>query len=88
MRDSQNYVNASMIIQISPTDTSISYKCDWQFAQMENNPETANGAAEHYAVFFMAMDKLVFGYTKFNITDSNLFRTAEHGKALQVKNKF
>ncbi|MBK8710275.1 MAG: AHH domain-containing protein [Niastella sp.] len=74
-----------MIIQISPTDTSISYKCDWQFAQMENNPETANGAAEHYAVFFMAMDKLVFGYTKFNITDSNLFRTAEHGKALQVK---
>jgi len=85
VRDTQNFVNASMIITANSTDTSFEYKCDWQYAQMENDPETANGAAEHYAAFFMAMDKLVFRFTKFNIIDSNLFRTAEHSKTLQVR---
>jgi hypothetical protein len=30
-RDSQNYVNAAMVIKASTTDTSFEYRCDWQY---------------------------------------------------------
>ncbi len=84
VRDSQNFVNASMIIQTSQTDTSFTYRCDWQYAQMENNINSATDSAEHFATFFMVLDKAVFGYNKFNIVDTNLFRT-QHGPTKYVK---
>ena len=84
VRDSQNYVNASMIIHASQTDTTFTYRCDWQYSQLENNIESANDAAEHFATFFMVLDKAVFGYSKFNIVDSNLFRTS-HGPTKYVR---
>jgi len=34
VRDSQNYVNASIAIRANPDDTTFSYLCDWQYAQM------------------------------------------------------
>ena len=84
VRDSQNFVNASMIIHTSQTDTSFSYRCDWEYARMENDNESANDPAEHFATFFMVLDKAVFGYNKFNIVDTNLFRTA-HGRTKYVR---
>lgn len=73
VRDSQNYVNASMVIKISATDTSFSYLCDWQYSQLQNNPTSINDKAEHYASFFMKLDKIVFGYDKFKINNPRLF---------------
>lgn len=64
-----------MILYITPTDTSFSYRCDWQYAQMQNDVNSLNDLAEHFAAFFMQLDKAVFGHTKFNITDTSLFRT-------------
>ena len=84
VRDSQNFVNAYMIIHTSPIDISFTYRCDWEYAQMENDTESANDPAEHFATFFMVLDKAVFGYKKFNIVDTNLFRTA-HGRTKYVK---
>lgn len=31
VRDSQNYVNAALVIKVGPADTSFSYQCDWQY---------------------------------------------------------
>jgi hypothetical protein len=74
VRDSQNFVNASMILIANQSDTSISYKSDWQYAQKQNNIQNYNDSAENFALYFMVLDQTVFGYNKFNIIDSNLFR--------------
>ncbi len=42
---------------------------------MQNDMNSLNDPAEHFAAFFMQLDKAVFGHTKFNITDTSLFRT-------------
>lgn len=84
VRDSQNYVNASMIIKTYPSDTTFSYKCDWQYSELQNNPNSYADSAEYYAIFFMVLDKTVFGYTEFEITDTTLFRHNNH-KPLKIK---
>ena len=53
VRDSQNFVNSSMVIEASLTDTSFTYRCDWQYAQYVNDSTTAN-EAKNVASFFMA----------------------------------
>lgn len=73
VRDSQNYVNAALIINISPgADTTFNYACDWQYFQKNRD------AANNHAVFFMGMDKNVFGAANFEILDKNLFKDGNH----------
>jgi hypothetical protein len=83
VRDSQNYVNASMAIRVSESDTTFSYLCDWQYSRMQNSPTEVKDSAEYYAIFFMQLDKLVFGRDRFKIVDPNLFRNGNH-RALYV----
>jgi hypothetical protein len=77
VRDSQNYVNASMVIKASPTDTSISYLCDWQYRNKPHGSPSVPSTAESYAMFFMMLDKHTLGHTEFNITDMSLFPAAK-----------
>lgn len=77
VRDSQNFVNASMIMETSASDTSFSYKCDWQYKFTQSNINDETDSAEFLATFFMALDKVVFGHTKFKINDSSLFKTQQ-----------
>ncbi len=84
VRDSQNFVNASMIITTTQSDTSFMYKCDWQYSQMTNNTNEISDSAEYFAIFFMALDHTVFGYNEFKIIDTNLFRQQDH-QPLKVK---
>ncbi len=74
VRDSQNFVNASLIIVANPTDTTFQFKYDWQYLQMQNTPNSLLDSAENFAILFMRLDKAVFGYKKFSITDHNLFK--------------
>ena len=73
VRDSQNYVNSTMIIQSNPTVTNFSYLSDWQYKQQQYGLINADSSAEHIAAYFMLFDKVVFGYTHFKLTDNNLF---------------
>lgn len=73
VRDSQNYVNASMVIAASATDTSFGYYCDWQYRQLNNAPELQVDEAEQLAFFFMRLDNAVFGHKRFSIIDTTLF---------------
>jgi hypothetical protein len=84
VRDSQNYVNATLIIETSNSDTSFQFKSDWQYAQMQNSHNSLGDTAENFAVLIMNLDKNVFGYNKFTILDSNLFKQ-NNKKALFVK---
>jgi hypothetical protein len=88
VRDSQNFVNASMILIANQTDTSISYKCDWQYSQKQNSTQSYSDSAEYFAIYFMILDKTVFGYNKFTITDSNLFRSTNHHTKHVTLNSF
>ena len=74
VRDSQNYVNASMQITTSTNDSSFTYLQDWQYKNLQNNLNSYTDSAETLAIFFMFLDKNVFGNNVFNILDSNLFR--------------
>lgn len=74
VRDSQNYVNASMVIKVSPTDTTFSYMCDWQYTTLNNAINNPDDKAEKLAVFFMKFDQIVFGHERFSVKDKSLFR--------------
>ena len=69
VNDSQNYVNAAMIIASSATDTSFGYICDWQYKD-----SSATGVSSRKtALFLMQLDKAVFGERIYQITDKSLF---------------
>ncbi len=84
VRDSQNYVNAAMVIKTSATDTLLSYKCDWQYKSKPHGNATEQGTAESFALFFMFLDRNTLGHEQFQITDTTLFsgKTSKTGKRI------
>lgn len=76
VRDSQNYVNASLVIRTTPDDTSVRYLCDWQYHNRVHGPASVDTTAERHTVFFMILDNRVFGHTEFRVTDPDLFTQA------------
>lgn len=76
VRDSQNYVNASLIISVYPNDTTFAYRSDWEYQYKTHGSPIVDSTAEAHAVFFMFLDNRTFGYTEFSITDTNLFPEA------------
>jgi hypothetical protein len=73
VRDSENYVNASLLISTELNDTTFEYKCNWQYKNFTYGTPHQDSTAERYALFFLIMDYRTFGYTQFKITDTNLF---------------
>lgn len=76
VRDSQHFVNASLIIKTQQGDTDFYYICDWQYKNKVHGPPAIDTTAERYALFFMLLDNRTFGHTEFNITDTSLFPAA------------
>jgi hypothetical protein len=62
-----------LIIKTNPADTSFSYLCDWQYSQRNYGTPSVDSTAEHLSLFFMIMDKNVFGHNRFILTDTALF---------------
>lgn len=89
-RDSDNYVNAAMIIKISASDTSFSYLCDWQYRSKVHGAPNAKNSVESYALFFMLLDNQTLGHQNFRLTDTKLFSKAaprtNHNRKLQILN--
>jgi len=75
VRNSQNYVNASLVISVYPNDTTFAYRSDWEYRYKTHGCPIVDSTAEAHAVFFMFLDNKTFGYTEFNITDTSLFPT-------------
>jgi hypothetical protein len=72
VRDTQNFVNASLIISITPTDTSFMYLCDWQYSSFGYDTTSTGWNAMNVFHVFTRLDNVVFNRTKFRITDENL----------------
>lgn len=73
--DSANTVNNTLIVITNPSDTNFLLLADWQYANQPYGSPSVDSTAEKVALLFMMQDKNVFGYDRFAITDSNLFRT-------------
>jgi hypothetical protein len=74
VREEDGFVNASLLVQTSPTDTAFKYICDWQYQYEQNGLlEDTAVSAERIAFTLMTLDKEVFGHTKYKLTDSKLF---------------
>lgn len=74
VRDSQNYVNAAMVVLTNASDTSFYYLCDWQYSSKQNSLDAIEDEAERFAMFFMQLDHEVFGHKRFKITNDRLFQ--------------
>jgi hypothetical protein len=75
VRDTQNYVNASLTVELSATDTLVNWICDWQYASKTYTTDSIrNNTAEEFALFMMMLDAQVFGHKDFFISDTSLFR--------------
>jgi hypothetical protein len=72
VREQDTIVNACIVVKTSPVDTSYYYLCDWQYSYIGEDNSTSYDQ-EKFAKFFMKLDKEVFDYKEFLITDSNLF---------------
>lgn len=86
VRNSQNYVNASLVVKVLPSDTIVYYLCDWQYNNKVHGSPTIDTTAERYALLFMILNNQTLGHTKFNITDPNLFKrsTSDSGSNRQL----
>lgn len=74
VREEETFVNASLLVQTSPTDTAFKYVCDWEYQYRQNGTlEDTSVTAERIAFTLMTLDKEVFGHTKYKITDTKLF---------------
>jgi hypothetical protein len=76
VRDSQNFVNASLVVKISPTDTTMNYLCDWQYTNKVHGSPSVDTTAESYALFFMLLDHHTLGNTQYDLIDTSLFPKA------------
>jgi hypothetical protein len=77
VRDSQLYVNASLLIKTTPTDTSYKYLCDWQYSQFGFDTTSGNWSAQNVFHVFAMLDKVVFDRNSFLILDENLLGASE-----------
>ena len=77
VRDSEEFVNATMTISASAEDTSFSYLCDWQYTQKNFTFDTSIADnAFRYFLFFALQDNNVFGHTRFQILDNDILQSA------------
>lgn len=77
VRETDNFVNASLMIQTSNDDTAYQWLCDWQYA--EYLTDTASGVWNARDIFhvFSALDKEVFDRNQFRIVDERLLTAQE-----------
>jgi hypothetical protein len=74
VRETQNFVNASMIVNLMPGDSSFNYMCDWQYKNYAHGLfEDSKITAEGIALTIMTLDKKVFGHRSYTLLDNTLF---------------
>jgi len=79
VRETENFVNASMIIEATTIDTSFEYLCDWQYSRLPYSTVLADSTAENMAMFFMYFSKMTTGQKEYIITDTLLFSDLDRG---------
>lgn len=75
-RDGQNFINSALILSLSSRDTLFQFLMDWQYDSLGYDTSATRTGWNAWDLFhlFTRFDNEVFGHTKFQILDSNLFR--------------
>jgi hypothetical protein len=87
VKDSQNYVNAALLVKTTTTDTAIQWLMDWQYASYGFDSTSTKWSAQDVFHIFAVLDKEVFDRTEFEIIDDSLFGAPPSGKIVLVKMK-
>lgn len=70
VRDSQNYVNATLAIATTTSDTVYQILCDWQY----DDTATTNISKPEFALTMMNLDNAVFGNRMYRMLDTTIFQ--------------
>lgn len=74
VRDSQNYVNSSLIVKTTSTDTTVRWLSDWQYAGFGFDTTNANAPNARKDFLTLAnLERTTFGHTIFLISDGRIF---------------
>jgi len=73
VRDSQIYVDASVLIRMTASDTTYRILCVWQYSDFGFEESDTSWSARDIFNIFSQLDKSVFGYTKHRIKDGRIF---------------
>ena len=90
--DSTNYVNSLLAVTFNPTDTifRMIYAANYRKFGYDSTNKTKWSAWDAFNVF-TSFDNSIFGYTKFLILDSNLYKAKNDSSlviATRVSNSF
>ena len=85
VRENENYVNASMLVKTTASDTVFQYLLDWQYASYGFDTVSTGWNAKDVFHVFARLNKDVFGKTAFRIKDDRLFGAAPAGLEVIVK---
>lgn len=87
VRTEENFVNASLIVKMTGTDTTVKILADWQYASYGfDTTNTANWNARDIFNIFSTLDRSVFGSTKFKITDGRIFGDSQQVQRIVTVN--
>jgi hypothetical protein len=87
IKESDTVVNDVLIVKSTDADTLHYFVCDWEYSDYANTTANDYDPAEKFSFFFLAVNKEVFGYDIFAITDSSLFsKSGEKSEIIQIKN--
>ncbi len=73
VRENENFVNASLIIKTTPTDTFFRYLQDWEYRNFNGDSTSMSWHADDVFKVFATLDRFVFNRTQFRIIDTSLF---------------
>lgn len=74
VRDSQNYVNSSLVVKVGAADTSVRWLSDWQYADYGFDTTNANEPNAKKAFMTLAnLERSAFGHNKFLVKDGRIF---------------
>lgn len=75
VRESEHFVNASLSLEFTGSDTTASWICDWQYSlRPKSNGAVSDNSAEKFALFMIMMDANVFDHKDYVLSDSLLFQ--------------
>ncbi len=61
VRENEAFVNAVLVVQTSTnSDTTFSWRCDWQYHNLSRGQTAATDSAGMYATFFISVNHIVF----------------------------
>lgn len=72
VRDTQQFVNASLIIKMTEADTAFRLLSDWQYSQFGFNDTDTGWNARDIFHIFTKLDNKVFNISRFRVMDQNL----------------